>query len=202
MRIILSPQRNDAPVPSVSVSGNTLTIDGQEISLSGLQEGDSRTSSEIGNAYVVAAANVAGTISVTIISPFPANATDEQRQEYTYDIEAGSVTFPDSPDPEEDQDPDEESVPGVIDPEEALAEERAAMVVSRFQAKAALLSVGLLEVAEATVAASNSPLVRLAWAEAIEWRRLSPTIASLQAELGLTDTYVDNLFRAAALIEA
>jgi len=86
-------------------------------------------------------------------------------------------------------------------PEEVLAAERATMRVSRFQARAAMLQSGLLDAAEAIVAAAD-PLTRLAWADAVEWRRSSPTVARLADALDLSPEEVDDLFRAAALIEA
>lgn len=73
--------------------------------------------------------------------------------------------------------------------------------VSRFQARAALHLSGHLVAAEAAVAASTDPLVQMAWDEAIEFRRTSPTIVSLAAAIGLTDQQVDDLFRLAATIE-
>ena len=88
-----------------------------------------------------------------------------------------------------------------ITPEEQLAEERSAMVVSRFQARAALLQAGLLPAVEAAMPEAD-PIARLAWDEAVEFRRLSPTIATLAASLGLSDTDLDALFRAARGIEA
>ena len=79
--------------------------------------------------------------------------------------------------------------------------EREAMVASRFQAMAALMDAGLLS--QVNVALADAvPLAQLAWAEATEFRRNSPTIAGLASGLGLTDTEVDDLFRAAALITA
>jgi hypothetical protein len=41
-----------------------------------------------------------------------------------------------------------------------------------------------------------------AWDEAIEFRRTSPTIAALAVALGMTETDIDTLFRAAMTIEA
>lgn len=73
--------------------------------------------------------------------------------------------------------------------------------VSRFQARAALLDAGLLGAVEVALADAG-PLAQLAWAEAVEFRRTSPTIAALSAAIGLTDEQVDSLFRAAAQIEA
>jgi hypothetical protein len=84
---------------------------------------------------------------------------------------------------------------------EQLAIERANMRVSRFQAKAALAAAGLLTQAQAVVDAADAT-TQLAWNEVIEFRRNSPTIAALQAAMSLTDTQLDELFRAAALIEA
>ena len=83
----------------------------------------------------------------------------------------------------------------------SLEAERAAMAVSRFQAMASLLDAGLLSQVN-TALADAGPLAQLAWAEATEFRRNSPTIAGLASGLGLTDTQVDDLFRAAALITA
>lgn len=72
--------------------------------------------------------------------------------------------------------------------------------VSRFQARAALLQAGLLSAVEDAVAAAD-PMVQLAWAEAVEWRRQSPTILALGAAIGLAEAQLDDLFRAAAEIE-
>lgn len=84
---------------------------------------------------------------------------------------------------------------------ELLAARRAAMVVSRFQARAALLGAGLLDAANAAVAAADQ-IVQIAWADAVEFRRTSPTIAALGAALELTEAQIDDLFDAAALITA
>lgn len=82
----------------------------------------------------------------------------------------------------------------------ALASERAGMKVSRLQARVALLQAGLLPQVEAAVAAAD-PIIQMAWAEAIELRRYSPAILGLASALGLTDTQLDDLFRAAALVD-
>lgn len=88
-----------------------------------------------------------------------------------------------------------------VNPESILEAEREGMVVSRFQAKAALSEAGLLEAAETAVAGADT-ITKLAWAEAIEFRRNSPTIKTLADNLSLSPTQLDNLFRAAAQIEA
>jgi len=81
-----------------------------------------------------------------------------------------------------------------------LANERAGMKVSRLQAKIAMMQAGVLSAVEAAVAAAD-PAVQMAWADAIEFRRFSPTILALSAQLGMTDTQLDDLFRAAALVD-
>jgi hypothetical protein len=75
-------------------------------------------------------------------------------------------------------------------------------IVSRFQARAALMIAGKLADAEAAVAASNDPLTQLAWAEAVEWKRSSPALNGLAEAIGMTQADVDELFRTAASIEA
>ena len=99
-----------------------------------------------------------------------------------------------SPDPTPTPDP-------LPTPAEALATERAGMIVSRFQAKAALMAAGHLPAVETVIAAADA-ITQLAWAEAVEMRRTSPMIAGLAGAVGLSDTDLDDLFRAAALIEA
>ena len=76
-------------------------------------------------------------------------------------------------------------------------------VVSKFQAKAALRGAGLLPQVEALMAAPEAdPLAVLAWTDAQEFRRTSPTVLSMGAALGLDDTALDALFTTAAGIEA
>ena len=94
------------------------------------------------------------------------------------------------------------------DPGTDLERERDGMVVTALQAKTAIyLSTvigveGSLTVAvEAAVAAAGG-VVEIAWKEASVFERRSPTILALQAVIGLTDAQVDDLFRAAALIDA
>ncbi len=74
--------------------------------------------------------------------------------------------------------------------------------VSRFQAKAALASIGKLDDADAAVAASNDPLLQLAWAEAPDFPRNSAGINALAPALGLSQADLDDLFIAAAGISA
>ena len=73
--------------------------------------------------------------------------------------------------------------------------------VSRFQARAALKIAGLLSKIEEQVAQAD-PIVQIAWTDAVEFRRNSPTIAELAKAVGLTEDQIDELFRNAAKIEA
>ena len=84
----------------------------------------------------------------------------------------------------------------------AIEEVRAAMVVSRFQARAALRQAGLFDAANAAISASEDPILAEAWASASVFSRQSPAIAAMASALGLTDDEVDDLFRAAAQITA
>lgn len=75
-------------------------------------------------------------------------------------------------------------------------------VVSRFQARAALLAAGLLDDATAAIEASGDAFTKLAWAEASEWRRDSALVVGMATSIGLTSGQIDDLFRAAAKITA
>jgi hypothetical protein len=76
-------------------------------------------------------------------------------------------------------------------------------VVSRFQARAALHLAGLLDDVETMMAAPETPmLAKLAWADAQEFKRTSPSLLGIAGAIGLTDAQLDNLFTAAAGIEA
>lgn len=76
-------------------------------------------------------------------------------------------------------------------------------VVSRFQARAALHLAGLLDDVEAMMALPETPvLAKLAWADAQEFKRDSPSLLGIAGALGLTETQLDDLFTTAAGIEA
>lgn len=76
-------------------------------------------------------------------------------------------------------------------------------VVSRFQGRAALANSGHFTTVNnymASLPVDN--LQRLAWEDAQEFRRNSPTVAAMQTLLGLSDAEIDDLFIDAATIEA
>lgn len=106
-----------------------------------------------------------------------------------YRVEAGAITFSSAEEVEAEQ------------AAAALEAERAGMVVSRFQARAALHGAGLLASAESAIS-QGSDLAQMAWADAQEFRRNSPTVAAIAGALSLTDEQLDDLFKQAATIEA
>lgn len=76
-------------------------------------------------------------------------------------------------------------------------------VVTRFQARAALHLSGLLTTVESLMTDPQTDmLARLAWQDAQEFRRQSPTVLSMAGALGLTEQQLDDLFTTAAGIEA
>lgn len=83
----------------------------------------------------------------------------------------------------------------------SLRRRRERMVASRFQAKAALAQLELLELVEIYIQGADQT-ARLAWQEALQFERLSPTLASVAQGLGLTDQQLDDLFALAATIRA
>lgn len=85
----------------------------------------------------------------------------------------------------------------------ALRRRRERMVASPFQARAALQEAGLLPQVETMMAAPEAdPIAKLAWETASEFRRFSPTVQQVAAQLGLTDEDLDALFEQAMTYEA
>ena len=75
--------------------------------------------------------------------------------------------------------------------------------VTRFQALATLASAGHLPTIRTYIATlGEDDIVRLAWENAAEWERSSPTLAALATMLGLDDADIDALFVSAAKVSA
>jgi hypothetical protein len=75
--------------------------------------------------------------------------------------------------------------------------------VTRFQALATLAAGGYLDTVHTYIdALPRSNIQRLAFENAGDWERTSPTVNALAAMLGLTDAQVDELFVAAAQVSA
>lgn len=75
--------------------------------------------------------------------------------------------------------------------------------VTRFQALAVLAAGGYLDAVRTYINTLDvNNVQRLAWENAADWERTSPTLNALAAMLGLDDTQVDDLFIAASNISA
>ena len=75
--------------------------------------------------------------------------------------------------------------------------------VTRFQALAVLAAGGYLDTVRTYINTLDvNNIQRLAWENATDWERTSPTLNALAAMLNLTDTQVDDLFIAASNISA
>ena len=75
--------------------------------------------------------------------------------------------------------------------------------VTRFQARVALVQAGYFDTINTYIATlPQTDVKRLAWEDAAEWERASPTLNLLANMLGLTDTDVDDLFILASGISA
>jgi len=75
--------------------------------------------------------------------------------------------------------------------------------VTRFQALAVLAAGGYLDTVRTYMATLDQDNVqRLAWENATDWERSSPTLTALAQMLGLTDAQVDDLFIAASQVSA
>lgn len=77
---------------------------------------------------------------------------------------------------------------------------RHAMVCSAAQARIALASAGMLEVAKTAVDASSDEALKISWEYGTEWSREDPKLVSLAKTLGMTDSDIDNLFLRAMAI--
>jgi hypothetical protein len=75
--------------------------------------------------------------------------------------------------------------------------------VTRFQALAVLAAGGYLDTVRTYInTLDQNNVQRLAWENATDWERTSPTVNALAAMLGLTDAQVDDLFIAASQVSA
>ena len=97
-------------------------------------------------------------------------------------------------------------VHGFEDPNPAPPPPVASLVpqsVSRFQARVALYQSGHLATIDAYMAdPATSVIAKMAWQDAQEFRRQSPTVLSLAQLLGLTETQLDDLFIFASKVVA
>lgn len=74
--------------------------------------------------------------------------------------------------------------------------------VTRFQARAALYQFGLLDDVEAAIAdPATDMMLKLAWQDALSFKRTSSFVLGMAAKLGLTEEQLDALFIAAGGVE-
>lgn len=81
-----------------------------------------------------------------------------------------------------------------------LEQWRSQTACTPFQGRMALADADLLTQVETAINAADQK-TKVAWEYALEWKRTSPLIATLAAALNLSDTEVDDLFRAAIQIQ-
>jgi hypothetical protein len=75
--------------------------------------------------------------------------------------------------------------------------------VTRFQALAVLAAGGYLDTVRTYInTLDQNNVQRLAWENATDWERTSPTLNALATMLGLSDAQVDELFIAASQVSA
>lgn len=75
--------------------------------------------------------------------------------------------------------------------------------VTRFQALAVLAAGGYLDTVRTYInTLDQNNVQRLAWENATDWERSSPTLAALATMLNLTSAEVDDLFVAASQVSA
>lgn len=78
--ITLSPQVSEAPALDLSVAGSTLTINGDTLDLSDLQEGDALHAEAIDHPAVVGLVRMTGgVIQIRLVFPIRPGAPDEAR---------------------------------------------------------------------------------------------------------------------------
>lgn len=87
--------------------------------------------------------------------------------------------------------------------QEAIESKRNSLVVSKFQAKTALKQFGKLgEVKTFIKSLPEDDIARIAWEDAQEFRRTSPTVLAIATQLNMTEEELDQLFEQAKTIEA
>lgn len=96
---------------------------------------------------------------------------------------------------------EDKPLPEPVAPAEALAAERAGMACSRLQGRL-VLGEATCDALDAMAADPQTPwAMRQTINNAIEWQRTSQAITELGYLLGYTETQMDDLFRAAMVVE-
>ncbi len=88
-------------------------------------------------------------------------------------------------------------------PTQSKEEWRATTEVSRFQARVALYNFGLLEAVNKMMSDPATPFIaKESWESAGVFKRNSPSVVAMGADLKLTEDQIDELFKAALEIQA
>jgi hypothetical protein len=96
VKILLSPYE---PLPeetglSLSVSGDVLTVNGEELDFGPLPEGAVLPSEAIGNDYVIGAERQNGELGLTLRFPVRSDASEQARFPQPLTVSAGRVELP------------------------------------------------------------------------------------------------------------
>jgi hypothetical protein len=96
MMIYLSPQFNALPALALSVAGDTITINGEDLDLSPMEDGDTLDAEAVDTPYIQEAIRKeAGVLHVTVLFPLRYGAPDEAKSPVPITVtEDGPVTLP------------------------------------------------------------------------------------------------------------
>lgn len=84
----------------------------------------------------------------------------------------------------------------------SVEDQRGTWSVSRFQMRQALMAMDFLEVADEAIRFTENPLLIGVWEDGLYYHRISPFCAALISSGVVTAEVLDDIFAAAALIEA
>lgn len=93
MKLVLSPARADER-PSLSVTGDVLTVGGEAFDFTALGEGDVLPGDAIASPWLMGATRTAGEIVVTVLLSHGAQAPEEARFPDPVTVASGDVTLP------------------------------------------------------------------------------------------------------------
>lgn len=78
---------------------------------------------------------------------------------------------------------------------------RSSLVATPLQAKVVLYNMGLYEQVENAINSSNNSIIKLAWNNALQFKRTSPAVLEICNTLNFTEEQIDQLFEEAIKIE-
>jgi hypothetical protein len=87
-----------------------------------------------------------------------------------------------------------------VPPSNTVSQEVVPTLISAFQAQAALAQAGLLDQVTEYISTAD-PVMKLRWDKAPEFSRSNPAVLAIAAELGISNTTLDELFIAGSKIQ-